>query len=228
VDLANDGYLDVELRIYDKYRVPKGSTATVTPVGFFGDVTVSIAPPGRRITDAMQEGDTIRAGVPPVGMADALARVDSIGRDMQALTSALNAELVAAGGLRDMRRTLANTERLTAQLSTIAAEQSRQLSATMATVRRSASAIDSAEVATTLRNARATSDNVAALSRTLDSTTRELNETLRKLNRGEGTAGKLLNDDQLYADTRRLLTRLDSLAVDFQRNPRKYINLTIF
>lgn len=228
VDLANDGFLDVEMRIYDKYRIPTGSTATVTPVGFFGDVTITITPPGKGITSAIPEGDTLRAGVPPVSITDALARVDTIGRSVQALTTALQTELVAAGGLQDIRKTLANTERLTAQLSSIAAEQSRQLSATLASVRRSASALDSAEIAQTLTNARQTSANVAALSAQLDSTTRQLDVVVRRLNAGQGTAGKLLNDEALYNDMRRLLIRLDSLTADFQRNPRKYINLEIF
>jgi hypothetical protein len=32
----------------------------------------------------------------------------------------------------------------------------------------------------------------------------------------------------LYRDARNLLTRVDSLVADFQRNPRKYINLRVF
>ena len=45
---------------------------------------------------------------------------------------------------------------------------------------------------------------------------------------GGGTAGRLLNDPGLYDDLRGLVTRLDSLSADLQKNPKKYINLRIF
>jgi phospholipid/cholesterol/gamma-HCH transport system substrate-binding protein len=45
VNLRRDGYLDVQLQIDDQYTVPKGSKATVKPVGIFGDVAVALTPP---------------------------------------------------------------------------------------------------------------------------------------------------------------------------------------
>jgi hypothetical protein len=38
----------------------------------------------------------------------------------------------------------------------------------------------------------------------------------------------LMNDPGLYYDLRRLTSRLDSLTLDFKKNPRRYINLEIF
>ncbi|CAA9302477.1 MAG: hypothetical protein AVDCRST_MAG40-450, partial [uncultured Gemmatimonadaceae bacterium] len=35
-------------------------------------------------------------------------------------------------------------------------------------------------------------------------------------------------DTLLYRDVRSLVTRIDSLTADFQKRPRKYINLEIF
>jgi len=49
-----------------------------------------------------------------------------------------------------------------------------------------------------------------------------------KLNNGPGSAGKLMNDPGLYTDVRATLQRLDSLMTEFQRNPRKFIRLSIF
>ena len=45
---------------------------------------------------------------------------------------------------------------------------------------------------------------------------------------GQVPVGHLLNDPGLYYDLRRLTTRLDSLTIEFRRNPRKFINLEIF
>src|SRR5215468_12742360 len=45
VRLERNGYLDVMLRINNEYTIPKGSTASVKPVGIFGDVAVALNPP---------------------------------------------------------------------------------------------------------------------------------------------------------------------------------------
>ena len=41
-------------------------------------------------------------------------------------------------------------------------------------------------------------------------------------------AGKLLKDTLLYRDLRGLVTQADSVLADLKKNPRKYINLSIF
>ena len=79
-----------------------------------------------------------------------------------------------------------------------------------------------------MRNFQVASANVAALTDSLRTTTGKLNATLAKLEKGEGTAGKLLTDTLLYRDVRSLVTRLDSVTADFKKNPKRYINLTIF
>ena len=99
---------------------------------------------------------------------------------------------------------------------------------TFAAVRRSANSIDSLQVDSTIRSLRATSANAADLTADLKTTTAKLNTVLAKLEKSEGTAGKLLNDPALYNDLRALLTRVDSLTLDFKKNPRRYIDLRIF
>ena len=79
-----------------------------------------------------------------------------------------------------------------------------------------------------MRNLQATSRNLAAFTDSLRGTSQQLNAILTKVNQGDGTLGHLLNDPGLYYDLRRLTTRLDSLTIEFRRNPRKFINLEIF
>ena len=99
---------------------------------------------------------------------------------------------------------------------------------TFAAFRRSANAIDSLQVDSTIRSLRATSAHAADLTADLKTTTAKLNSVLAKLETSDGTAGKLLNDPALYNDLRALLNRVDSLTLDFKKNPRRYIDLRIF
>ena len=227
VDIRRDGKLIVTMRIYKRYGVPKGTTAQVAPNGVFGDMMVAMKP--SVATDQMfQVGDTIPAGAPAIGLGEVLGKVDSIGRDVQVLTQALRAELVDRGGIADLRRTVTTANALIASLNTIAAEQSAELTRTQQSIRRLANAVDSAQVDSTVRAIGALSSNVGMLTDDLRATTVRLNTVLGKLEGTEGSAGLLLNDPGFYRDVRGLLQRLDSLTTDFQKNPRKYIKLSIF
>jgi len=122
---------------------------------------------------------------------------------------------------------VASVNRLVVQIQSMAAEQNRNLAATLGSFKSSAGALDSAQLATTLKNFRTTSASADSLMQRLSSNSTQLQAILARLERGEGTAGKLLTDTLLYRDARSLVTRLDSLVTDFQKNPRKYINLRI-
>ena len=221
------GSVVVEMRINDKYQIPANSEATIKPNGIFGDMLIAITPTG--ITaDNYQPGDTLPTGKGTPTMDQLITRLDTIGQQVNDVTEAFNVQLVRGGGIEDFRKTLAETQKFAVQLNAIAAEQSRQLTLTMATLRRSAAAIDSAKLASVVTNLETTSSNMAKLTTDMQKTTAEINTILAKLNNGEGTAGKLIGDTTLYSNMRNLVARMDSLTADIKKNPRKYINLEIF
>ena len=234
VQLDPNGTIVARMAIDDKYGVPKGSTANVVAVGIFGDQSIAINPV-RDTRERVAPGDTLPVGPLAATIGELLGRGDSIARDVGAITSEFERQLVADGGVRDLRRTLASTNelvqqtnRLVAQVSAIAADQSRQLSETQSTLRRSVAALDSAMIDSTVRNLRATSANVQLLTADLRTTSAQLNGVLASLRDTTGTAGKLLNDPAVYDNLQRLVARIDSLTADFQKNPRRYVNLSIF
>ena len=140
----------------------------------------------------------------------------------------MQVELVAGGGIADLRKTLASVNELARSLSVIATEQSRQLSLTLDAVPQHRGGARFGAARLSSRNLQATSRNLAAFTDSLRGTAQQLNAVLAKANSGDGTLGKLLNDPGLYYDLRRLTTRLDSLTLDFKQHPRRYINLEIF
>jgi phospholipid/cholesterol/gamma-HCH transport system substrate-binding protein len=222
-----DGFLDVDLRVRDQYKVPRNAVAEVIPVGIFGDAAIALKATAPS-ADVYAPGDTVPSRAATGGLDALTSRADSILVSVGRITRALDAEFVQAGGLRDLRATTAAVNRMVAQMQTVIAEQNRNLSATMGSLRRAASAVDSAQVNASLASFRTTAANADSLMLRLSSNTTQLQAILARIERGEGTAGKFLTDTLLYRDARNLLTRLDSLAADFQRNPRTYINLTIF
>jgi phospholipid/cholesterol/gamma-HCH transport system substrate-binding protein len=227
VELRQNGTLITTLRIQNDYQVPVTSRATVVPNGIFGDMAVAVTP-SRPDPRSFKPGDTIPIGPSTPGIAQLTSKADSIARSINAVTSALEREMVASGGIRDMRNTIAATNRLVSEFAAIASEQSRQLSATMTSLRRATGAIDPAKVDSTLRNFTVASSNMAEMSAQLKETSGKLDAIIAKVDSGNGSAGKLLNDPGVYNDTRALLQRMDSLVADIKRNPRRYIDLRIF
>ncbi len=227
VAFRRDGFLVVAMRINNQYRVPKSTTARIVPNGVFGDMMVAMTP-GPMTPEDFATGDTIPAGPPSLGIGDVLARVDSIGRDVQAVTQALNREFVENGGLSQLRQTVVKANELISTLGDVAEVQSAELIRTQQALRKVVSAVDSAQVDSTVRAIAGASGAMNTLATDLRGTTERLNAVIARLEGKEGSAGLLMNDPALYNDTRALLVRLDSLTADFQKNPRKYIKFSIF
>jgi phospholipid/cholesterol/gamma-HCH transport system substrate-binding protein len=114
------------------------------------------------------------------------------------------------------------------EFAAVAEEQSRQLTATMTSLRRATGAIDPAKVDSTIKNLRTASANMAEMSTQLKETSGKLDVIIAKVDSGNGSAAKLLNDPGAYNDVRMLLQRMDSLVADIKKNPKRYINVKIF
>ena len=232
VTLRRDGFLDVLIRIFDQYQIPKGSVATVKSIGIFGDVAVALNPPTPVPTASYVPDDTVPPGPPSADINQIMDRVDSIGRNVAVLTKALEVEVVQAGTFKDLHTVVASAAKLSAQLQGVLAEQNRNATLTMESFRNSAAKLsnvaDSAQIAASLANVRQITENTARLSANLDSTNAQLQRVLGLAQKGEGTVGKLLTDTLLYNDLHRLVRQSDSLLADIRANPKKYFTVRIF
>lgn len=73
----------------------------------------------------------------------------------------------------------------------------------------------------TLVRINSTLDSLQVLSASLQSTAQALNS-------GQGTAGKLMTDKQLYDNLTRSVENLDALVKDIKANPKKYVKFSLF
>jgi phospholipid/cholesterol/gamma-HCH transport system substrate-binding protein len=77
------------------------------------------------------------------------------------------------------------------------------------------------------------SDSLAAanVKKTFDKaniTLTQTSEILTKINTGKGSLGKLVNNDSLYLNLNRTIQDLDSLIIDLNNHPKRYVHLSIF
>jgi phospholipid/cholesterol/gamma-HCH transport system substrate-binding protein len=227
-EMTNDSVVTMELEIEKGWRVPLGSAMEFGVAGMFGGRTVEVIP---TMQPAMHEsGDTIpgvggRAGG-MLGSIDDLS--EQAGSVMTQMESLLNNETIESvqGGAREF-------EALLLEVSSVVSEQRAAMSTLIETLQASAEGIQgAAEAGPELASAIARADSVMlALSETsanLDGALATVRSILDKIDGGDGTFAKLLNDDALYVSLTDASDQFLALLEDLRANPKKYINLSIF
>jgi phospholipid/cholesterol/gamma-HCH transport system substrate-binding protein len=227
VELLQDGGLVTTIRIYKTQKVPAGSRARIEANGLFGDMLIALRaerPTGKYLN----VGDTIPSDPGGAQMGEVMSSVDSVGSNLEKLTASLSAEFVDKGGFAEIRETIAEAQTVLRTLNGVVREQSAMLTETQRAVQRTARMIDSSQVDSTFRALQGAAGSASRLADDLRTTNARLTAVLAKLESGEGTAGRLLNDPGLYDEVRSLVRRVDTLTVEFKANPRRFIKLSIF
>ena len=72
--------------------------------------------------------------------------------------------------------------------------------------------------------------NDPAFAKKLRDTVDETHTLVANINKGQGTVGKLMTDDQAYTNLNKLLTESTTLVTTIRQDPKKYltIHLKIF
>ncbi len=88
-------------------------------------------------------------------------------------------------------------------------------------------------ISKTLKNISLISDSIAAsnLAATINNTNRVMIDfavTIEKINKGEGSLGKLANDQQLYDNLTKSSAQLTALMKDIEEYPARYFSVSVF
>ena len=70
--------------------------------------------------------------------------------------------------------------------------------------------------------------DIVAMTEDLETTLENLEEFTQKLNSGEGTAGKFVNDPSVYNNLERATDQLEALLQDVKLNPKRYVHFSVF
>lgn len=124
--------------------------------------------------------------------------------------------------LQDLQTTSQNISRIFENQSEdmeVSIEHAKQLLANLDTIStRNKSRVDSI-----LIGLDSSMKELETLSRDLNETNAELTQILSKINRGEGSLGKMINDPQLYDNLESLSGEMDSLIKNINEDPGKYL-----
>ncbi len=219
------GGVALRMELQDEYRVPSDSRVVLRSMGLLGGTVAEIIP-GDAPTSVMG-GDQL-PGTADAGAFEAAAglgiRADTLLTQAQAL---LSDRTVGAVG-----ESAVELQTLLVELNRLAAEQRRELSELNTSLQRSAAGVERATTGPELERALA---RVDSLTLRLDRTTASLEQAgtslatvTGRLERGEGTLGRLSRDESLYVNLNSAAENLNLLAQDIRREPSRYFKIRVF
>ena len=229
----------VELAIDNSFSfsIPIDSKIEVKSEGIIGSKYISITP-GYNRKDYILPG-TIVDGLREFDLTEITPDIVPMTQDLSAFARQLKAILGKEEGDK-IRLTIKNIESFTAQLdSLISAKDINNFQTTMKNLRdvtaelkeginKEIDKLDqmlnsfktvtdkSDELSTTISELRKSSESFS-------SATQKLDMLLTKMENGEGTLGKLMNNDTLHENMNSLLNEVKILVQDFKDNPTKYM-----
>lgn len=227
-EMRQAGVVDITVEIDGRWNIPLGSSARLGAAGLFGGRTLEIVPGVASTYHA--EWDTIPGqGVSGDGLLGAVDELSvQAGSVLERIDALLNEQTV--GSVQGSARAM---EGLLTDLSAVTREQRAALSRLTESLNNAADGLEVAsaagpDIAAAVARADSAMIVLRATGENLDAATESLRSVLARMDRGEGTLGRLSTDESLYVSLRAAAESLNTLLADLQANPSKYINISIF
>ncbi|WP_158021895.1 MlaD family protein [Flammeovirga pacifica] len=218
----------VTLEVNKDYAIYKGTVATIADKGMLGDKQVILSFPEKG--GLAEEGSTLTGDV-EMGMIAALsdkaapvlssleATLDTARYVMSTFktTSSKVDQLIetanykmASIDTKSLNESIHNFEKISTDFSKASAD----LQPMLASFKNIADSLDNADLKKTVEEAQLLLAN--------------MNKTLDNVNNPDGTVGALLTQKEMHDQMVKTLTDLDSLFLDFQAHPKRYIHFSVF
>ena len=226
-----DDHVIVELALSSEITLTSDSRVNIRNVGMMGEKVIAVD--YRSTGTPYAQGDTIQGvyekGIPEV-MAEMGGTIDAITELATQLKGI--AETLERSGTVD--KTLTNFHRTSEELKLAVSENRALLKETMTNLNaasRTAKTLTTdreAQLKSTLDSFERSARGMERLTARLDSLRGTLQSVTNKIDEGEGSLGRLVNDPRLYDDAKETVAEFKALIADIKKNPKKYINLSVF
>lgn len=230
IDLQGD-HVIVDLALASDIRLTRNCNVAIRNVGLMGEkvIAVDLSTTGT----AYSERDTIQ-GIFELGMGEVMAGMGSSMGSMQAVVKSLDQLVMRLDKNGDVDKTVVNLRETSEQLSGLLKENRALLHETAvnaaATSRATKSLIADREdqYKRLLDSVERSTKNIEQLSSRLDSLRATAQSIGNKVDHGDGSIARALNDKGMYEETKGTLKAMKELLEDLKKNPRRYINVHVF
>lgn len=219
----------VLMNIDSEIQVPRGSKATLAALGLLGEKYIEILP--KEGMNYCQPGETIE-GLPPVSFDQMGSLLLSIGNEVKEMGESLRGMIGGEESRANFRDALQNLSSLTTDLKDIFGTNKEELSRSIQTSSQVIQKFDQSvekvsqnldelihllkdTVGENREDIKANLKSIKDLILKTEKSLRLLNEALDKINKGEGSVGKLIRNPELYNRAQETVNELQEMIHSF-------------
>jgi phospholipid/cholesterol/gamma-HCH transport system substrate-binding protein len=222
------GKVRVHLQIEDWVRLYENARVVLVMKGIVGEVLVDIVPgsgtvvepghvfEGRNAASMLALGDKVN---------ESLDKMSALSGEVRLFIGELRSKGLIAGPLAAAERTMLEVEGTVAENRTAMRKLTRNLSELTETLD---AALGDGRLDTLLASTGSAAEEVATTMVQLRDTNARLGAILARLEKGEGTAGRLLQDETFYVQADSTLQSMHRLIDQLRRNPKAMLEMSLF
>ena len=224
--------VQIRLEVEGEYKIPKDSHVEIKGQGLLGSMVADVVP--GQSNEFLRGGETMPGGLGE-GMFDKVndlsASADKALGRVQALLSETTVRNIESGSTE--------LDRVLKELNGVVGEQRGELKKLTANLRATSESLQKATAGPELEQAVKRMDTITKqldeVSASLSRSSKSAEAVVGRIDRGEGVLGKLSQDDALYVSTNEAMLsvskaaqELAKLTEDLRRQPKRYLNLSLF
>jgi len=232
LELAPDNRVKVLLQVASDVSLSDSTVAKLMNGSLLGGKSiVLIQKKGNKI---LVDGDSIASFAEP-GMADVLMnKAEPIMQNFDKTLTSAN-KILDEENQKKIAQLLVNLEAITKNTNELVMANKASIAATTSNLSTLTNSLIETEkqFKPILSNLNSFSDSLkdARLKATVaqaNKTMADLDETITKINKGNGSIGKLINEDSLYVHLDKTIKDLDKVFLDMKERPSRYIHFSVF
>lgn len=242
----NSSKIIVEITVYNPIEIPSNSVAMIFSPDILGTKNINIVLGNSQVM--AQSGDTLLSDMQASLSEEVSRQVAPLKKKAEDLMLSLDTMVTVVrtvfntqtrenlkASFEHIRQTILNLEHTTYNIDTLVYGQRSRMERILFNIESISSNIreNDKNISNILTNFSAISDTLAKaqISHTLSdvhTAVMNVSEILDKVNKGEGSLGKLVKDNELYNNLEKSSGELNQLVRDIKLNPYRYLNFSVF